>query len=330
MHLHFLQSKLLVLFGCFMVLMSGCASGGFLGASKHDFPKADAENPATRCLDLWEPADGKGLDGRPARGFAGQIFFFTQNPRSRTPVEVDGDVRIYVFDDQGTPEEQAKPIHQFDFIGGAWRKYLVDTQFGPAYNIFIPYVRKGSHQAQCALRVRLTPPDGSVVLSDMADVTLKGLTDDSEETKKITADRNVRPASVAKRHQRDRVQKTSVASFDTQNSVTRDPVTPVTIRRFKLAPATPTENPTSTSVRAPKRLFEQPPANLHPLSGRHSLANHKLASPNGRNSQSLGRHPLDEPAARPFNSNELPDAGDSDSQPHPLGRPARDSFRMSR
>ena len=27
-------------------------------------------------------------------------------------IEADGDVRIYLFDDQGPPEEQTKPIHQ--------------------------------------------------------------------------------------------------------------------------------------------------------------------------------------------------------------------------
>ena len=42
---------------------------------------------------------GRGLDDLPARGFAGQIAFFSGE--SSTPVEAEGDVEILLFDDQG-------------------------------------------------------------------------------------------------------------------------------------------------------------------------------------------------------------------------------------
>jgi hypothetical protein len=162
----------LALMCVFLVALSGCAVNGLWKLKKDEFRKADARNPAVQIVCLWQPAEGLGLDNLPTRGFAGQIIFLTQD--SPTPVEIDGDVRVYLFDDQGTMEEQAKPLHQFDFVDGTWRGYLKKTAWGPTYQVFIPYVRKGSHEAKCVLRVRLTPKAGPTIVSETASITLQG------------------------------------------------------------------------------------------------------------------------------------------------------------
>ncbi|MCA9067695.1 MAG: hypothetical protein KDA84_02145, partial [Planctomycetaceae bacterium] len=46
---------------------------------------------------------------------------------------------------------------------------------GPTYSVFIPYSRKGQHQAQCALRVCLAPENGKPIYSDTSAVILPGL-----------------------------------------------------------------------------------------------------------------------------------------------------------
>src|SRR5690606_19225612 len=45
---------------------------------------------------------------------------------------------------------------------------------GSAYQVFVPYVRKGPWQAHCALRVRFTPKEGRPIFSDLVHVTLPG------------------------------------------------------------------------------------------------------------------------------------------------------------
>lgn len=151
----------------------GCASGGLLKVGKKDFPRSGPENPVVQVLALWQPANGTGLDGKACRGFAGQIMFLTH--KSSIPAEVDGDIRVYVFDDQGTREEQTRPFHQFDFPGEVWKTYLQLGQLGPSYGLFIPYTRKGRQEAQCSLRVRYTAPDGRVAYSEMLTVELPGV-----------------------------------------------------------------------------------------------------------------------------------------------------------
>lgn len=133
---------------------------------------ATSKNPAYEIVALWEPSEGKGVDGLPTRGFAGQILFFQHNNPS--PIYVKGDVMIHLFDDQGDAEQQSKPLHQYKFEKGAWQVHAVESTLGPGYQVFIPYVRKGRDQAECALRVQLTQPESPDVYSSMVSVKLEG------------------------------------------------------------------------------------------------------------------------------------------------------------
>tara|TARA_R110002111_G_scaffold262613_1_gene339474 strand:- start:59141 stop:60034 length:894 start_codon:yes stop_codon:yes gene_type:complete len=135
---------------------------------------ASLKKPAVEIVALWEPAEGKGVDGLPTRGFAGQILFFQHNNSS--PVYVKGEVLVYLYDDQGDLKEQSKPLHQYKFDAGAWQVHAVESTLGPAYQVFIPYVRKGRDQAECALRVQLTQKDAPDIYSRMISVKLEGKT----------------------------------------------------------------------------------------------------------------------------------------------------------
>ena len=135
-------------------------------------PVATEEDPVVELVCLWEAGEGVTVEGSPTRGFAGQVLFFSA--RQQEPVRIDGTVRIMVFDNLGTPEEQSKPIHQFDFDGTSFNSFLTDTNMGAAYQLFIPYTRKGAHKADCALRIRYTPQSGRPVFSKLAKVVLSG------------------------------------------------------------------------------------------------------------------------------------------------------------
>ena len=158
-----------------ITLISGCASLG--GQSKTPIAYESDLNPAVRCLCLWSSGEAEG-NGSLSRGFVGQLYFF--NASDAAPVAVNGDLRVFVFDDQGTQEEQARPIHEFEIPADTLQGFVKPTQLGPAYDIFVPYPRSGRDSANCSLRVRLTRADGSRVFSDMAEIKLAG--PDSAET----------------------------------------------------------------------------------------------------------------------------------------------------
>ncbi len=168
-----MRTKPLLAAVCLLPLLAtGCTGLNtlFSGAAKPAY--ATAKEPATQILATWRPARGT-HGGRPTRGFAGNIMFFTD--KRNMPVLVKGKVRVYVFDDQGSEDDQSKPIRQFEFDAPSWNTYAKMGKVGPAYQIFIPYPRSGSHEANCTLSLRLVPEDGAPTLfSDETHVTLEG------------------------------------------------------------------------------------------------------------------------------------------------------------
>lgn len=169
MHVNRLLPGALAALLCFL---SGCTNGGFLNFGKAEFPKASVKNPAVKVIGFWQEGNGPGEDNKTCRGFAGQIWFLT--PESAIPAMVDGSVDIYLFDDQGTPEENDKPIRKFHFPTEVWALHRMKTPNGLAYGVFIPYVRPGNHEAQCTLYVRFTPREGEVLTSKPENVALSG------------------------------------------------------------------------------------------------------------------------------------------------------------
>lgn len=156
--------------------------------SLNKLPRDSREHPIREVIALWEPAEGTDMDGAPCRGFAGQVLFFAHGIDE--PVRVDGDVIIYVFDDQGDEEEQSHPLHTFKFEGGAWEAYLRGTKtLGATYQIFIPYTRKGAHQATCSLRVKYEPRGGIPIYSKMASIILAGTKQKDGERRPADPDR---------------------------------------------------------------------------------------------------------------------------------------------
>ncbi len=166
-------SRILIrlLCGCLLVTSVGCATLQ-LPFGTDRFEKATARNPVTQIICIWQPSEGRDPNGMPCRGFAGQILFLAG--RNSLPVQMEGDVRIYLFDDQGTAEEQSKPIHQYDFDSGAWSRHLTKGTLGPTYSVFVPYTRRGVSEARCALRVRLQAGNQQAVFSDMSNIALDG------------------------------------------------------------------------------------------------------------------------------------------------------------
>ena len=178
-----------------LIPVMGCTTIHF--PFQKSMPKATAANPVTQVVCLWQQSEGRDPDGLPCRGFAAQVLFLSS--RDGTPVTAEGDVRIYLFDDQGTVEEQTKPLHQFNFNNGAWELHLINSKYlGPTYNVFVPYTRRGTTHAACALRIRFTPKSGIPIFSDLTNLPLnanaKPITGDdakpitTEETEKLSAE----------------------------------------------------------------------------------------------------------------------------------------------
>jgi len=175
----------------FLFSSSGCTS-----LSLPHFGEAKTENvvakPA-RCLCLWQPVNAEDDAGQPVRGFGGQIYFFAAG--SEEPIEVDGAVRVFVFDDVGTPEQQARPKDIQDYDAFVWKSLLANSQFGSNYTVFVPHAAASKYESICSLRLRLDQPDGSQLFSDMATIKLAGEPREDKSIRQLVSPRehSIRP-----------------------------------------------------------------------------------------------------------------------------------------
>ncbi|NQV26065.1 MAG: hypothetical protein HQ518_17030 [Rhodopirellula sp.] len=154
---------------------------------------AKASGKPARCLCLWQPVNTQDEAGRAVRGFGGQVYFFEAN--SEEPVAVAGDVRVFIFDDVGTPEQQARPKDIQNYDQFVWKSFLSQSQFGTNYKLFVPYQRDDEYERVCSLRLRLVRPDGTQLFSDMATVKLDGEPRDDKSIRQLVSPRenSIRP-----------------------------------------------------------------------------------------------------------------------------------------
>lgn len=196
-------------------VMSGCSSTSLLQTSANVMkaPAAMIESvrsppPVSKMLCLWEPAEGQGLDEKPARGFAGQVMFFTHG--KPTPIKVKGTVRIFEYIDYDSEAPDREPDHTFTFDSGAWSAHRAEGTLGHSYNVFLPYVKKDKGHAVCALRVEIETEDGHKVSSPYTEVTLASKTSN-------------RPASAMKRDIVNRSQRSNADVLQASREIETKP-----------------------------------------------------------------------------------------------------------
>lgn len=160
-----LSAALAGLAGCATVTTAMRDPGRLIGRPK-------AVSSVGRIITLWEAAEGQGVDGNPSRGFAGQILFFGLT--GDTPVEVDGRVVIYEYDQYSRDQEDPQPLHSFTFEPDAWAVHGREGTLGHSYSVFIPYMQDHKQQVTCGLRVEFECADGRRISSDITPVLLQG------------------------------------------------------------------------------------------------------------------------------------------------------------
>ena len=155
-----------------ILIGSGCSSTSLFRDPGQLIGRPKFQSQVARILCLWEPAQGTGVDGKAARGFAGQILFF--GPGSDAAVRVSGEVRISEYDNFDADGDEMEPLHVFTFSADAWDVHRTEGTLGHSYSVFVPYMQKHKDAAQCALRVEFVNSDGRVVASDTTEVMLPG------------------------------------------------------------------------------------------------------------------------------------------------------------
>ena len=129
------------------------------------------EKNVVQIVALWEPSNGKGIDDKPARGFAGHILFFGTD--TDTGCRVRGTVNIYEYDQYDADSlDDLTPLHTFSFHPDIWEGHRSEGTLGHSYSCFIPYMNKHRNQVNCGLKVELITDDGQKITSEVTEVLL--------------------------------------------------------------------------------------------------------------------------------------------------------------
>lgn len=185
-----MQRLMILLAGGALLGGAGCATSGELmtAITPGQVKTKVSDSPrVSRIVCLWEPGSGN-LPNGPKRGVLGQILFF--HNKDDAPIEVDGKVTVYLFDNHGTIEEQTKPVQKLVLTSKDLQATHVDAAIGHSYHIPVPYVRDNDGLAStCTMRVKYTSPEGRVVYSDLSSVYLEGkqVPSNGLSTERVTA-----------------------------------------------------------------------------------------------------------------------------------------------
>lgn len=156
-----------------LLILSGCSTA-MLNQTNRLIGRSTSETQVTRILCLWEPAQGTGTDGRPARGFSGQILFF--GPNDDAGARVSGTVSILEYDVYDPSDDDPSPLHTFRFEADAWDVHRTEGSLGHSYSVFIPYMQKHKDPVNCGMKVVFENPDGRSTGSEITHVLLPGRT----------------------------------------------------------------------------------------------------------------------------------------------------------
>lgn len=112
--------------------------------------------------------------GQPGvRGFGGRIYFYGKE--NTNPVEVDGNLAVYVFDaDDDMPSDQ-KPLRKFVFTADQFKTHMSKSTIGPSYSVWIPWGEVGGVPRRLSLIARFEGRDGGTTISDSTIKMLPGV-----------------------------------------------------------------------------------------------------------------------------------------------------------
>lgn len=112
------------------------------------------------------------LPGSPAtRGFAARIYFYNKNYE---PIEVDGSLVIYGFDDTDDKKAKRSADKKFVFEPAHLASRHSVTKIGPSYSVWVPWDRVGSEQKSISLVPVFRTSQGQIVRGEQVVNVLRG------------------------------------------------------------------------------------------------------------------------------------------------------------
>ena len=159
-------------------LLVGCSStdmkkGADAVWNNDVFSLKDEQEPKTpvRMVSLWSDSVLHHGTHEPTRGFGGRIFFYNEKHR---PIEVDGELVVYAYDDTENDDENRPPERKYVFPAEKFGEHLSPGDLGTSYSVWLPWDAVGGEQREISLVPVLVTKDGKTVMGESTRSVLPG------------------------------------------------------------------------------------------------------------------------------------------------------------
>lgn len=127
----------------------------------------------TRIVATWTDAVLH-RPGEAERGFGGRLYFYDN--KGGDPIEVEGQLVVYAFDETGREPTDNRPNRRFVFPPGQFEQHKSDSELGVSYSIWLPWdAAQNGPPADISLIARFEPSGkGNLITSDQTRQRLPG------------------------------------------------------------------------------------------------------------------------------------------------------------
>ena len=127
----------------------------------------------TRVVATWSDAVLH-KPGQAERGFGGRLYFYDN--KGGDPIEVEGQLVVYAFDETGRDPTDNRPNRRFVFPPGQFETHKSESDIGVSYSIWLPWdAAQGGPPAEISLIARFEPVGkGNLITSDQTRQRLPG------------------------------------------------------------------------------------------------------------------------------------------------------------
>ena len=148
-----------------------------------------------RVLPVWTDSVLHQTNQPGIRGFGGRIYFYGKE--NTDPVEVDGNLAVYVFDaDDANPSNQ-KPLRKFMFTADQFKTHMSKTSIGPSYSVWLPWGEVGGPPMRLSIIARFEGREGGTTISDPTIKMLPGVPVEKDVAKSDASSKNPNPSQVS-------------------------------------------------------------------------------------------------------------------------------------
>lgn len=160
-----------------LALCSGCKSVHWsksdtlgLWAKKPKKSKTEEVGVPERMVVAWKDSVYEEQGIPMSRGFGGRFYFYDQE---NLPIQVDGELVIYGFDDSRV-EKSNQADYKFVFTKEQLAQHFSESVLGPSYSIWLPWDAVGGEAKQVSLIPVFKASTGKIVRGDQTVNSLQG------------------------------------------------------------------------------------------------------------------------------------------------------------